>query len=68
MEQINTATCGAHAIAYRGGLPDDRADWPEDARTAYREVLRELDIWCRQNDSSAVNNGWVAEQAIRQTW
>ncbi len=49
-------------------LPRDRRDWPLEARAALRELLRELDLWCRRRDWPATNNDWVAETAVRQAW
>ena len=49
------------------GLSADRSTWSDDAEISYREVLRELDQWCRDNGSSGTLNSWVAEQAVRQT-
>ncbi|MGD9252510.1 MAG: hypothetical protein PVG92_01105 [Holophagae bacterium] len=49
-------------------LPADRSTWTDDAEDSYREVLRELDRWCRDNGGSGILNSWVAEQAIRQIW
>jgi hypothetical protein len=68
MEHTGTSIPSSHAISYASGLPANRVNWPEDARLAYREVLRELDGWSRQHNSSATSNSWVAEEAIRQTW
>jgi len=68
MAHIDTMTHCVQPVSYGGGLPEDRSSWPEDARRAYREVLRELDGWSRQHNASATNNSWVAEEAIRQTW
>ena len=49
-------------------LPADRSTWSDDADNTYREVLRELDRWCRDTGSSGILNSWVAEEAVRQTW
>jgi len=68
MEQMGTVAHGLHPLSHSGGLPNNRANWPEDARTAYHEVLRELDGWSRQHNAPASTNSWVAEEAIRQTW
>ena len=51
-----------------GLLPIDRAEWPEEARSAHREVLVGLDGWCRQYDWPKSTNDWVAEEAVRQGW
>jgi hypothetical protein len=49
-------------------LPADRSTWSDDAENTYREVLGELDRWCRDTGSSGILNSWVAEEAVRQTW
>ena len=33
-----------------------------------RELLRELERWCRKHDWPHTTNAWVAEQAVRQCW
>ena len=49
-------------------LPDDRAEWPDDAGEAHQRLLRDLDRWCREHDCSMVTNSCVAEEAVRQGW
>ena len=49
-------------------LPGDRSDWPEPARAAFHDVLRQLDRWCRQHDWPTAGNAWVAEEAVRRSW
>lgn len=51
-----------------GGLPASRGDWPDGARQAFSEVLRQLDGWCRDRDRPRSTNAAIAEQAIRQVW
>lgn len=51
-----------------GGLPASRVEWPDGARQAFHEVVRQLDLWCRERDRPRVTNAAVAEQAIRQVW
>ncbi len=47
---------------------DNPAEWASGAQSAYREVLGELDRWCRTNDSPRSLNSWIAEEAVRQSW
>jgi hypothetical protein len=49
-------------------LPSDRSQWPQQARQAYHQLLRELDRWCRQHDWPMTSNTAVAEEAVRQAW
>jgi hypothetical protein len=49
-------------------LPKNRNEWSSGARTAYREVLGELEVWSRRQDLSKSLNSWIAEEAIRQSW
>jgi hypothetical protein len=49
-------------------LPQDRTEWPEQARKAFHDVLHQLDLWSRQHDWPTSSNAWVAEQAVRQSW
>ena len=49
-------------------LPDDRADWEEEAQHAYRWVLYQLDLWCRERNRPRQGNPWLAEQAVRRAW
>jgi hypothetical protein len=49
-------------------LPEDRTEWPEQARKAFHDVQRQLDRWCRQYDWPTSGNAWVAEEAVRQSW
>ena len=51
-----------------GGLPASRAEWPDGARQAFHDVLRQLDGWCRERDRPRGTNAAIAEQAIRQVW
>jgi hypothetical protein len=48
-------------------LPSDVSSWPEDAEIARREVLRQLDGWCRTYDRPTNLNSWIAEEAIRRS-
>jgi hypothetical protein len=49
-------------------LPQDRSRWPKAARLAHRELLGELDRWCRQHDWPTVANTMIAERAVREVW
>ena len=49
-------------------LPKNKNDWSTGAKTAYGEVLGELDAWSRREDASKSLNSWIAEEAVRQTW
>ncbi len=49
-------------------LPHDRRDWPDEARTAYHALLRELDTWCRRHGWPPARNAAVAEEAVREGW
>ncbi|HSN54413.1 MAG TPA: hypothetical protein VLT32_07055 [Candidatus Sulfomarinibacteraceae bacterium] len=35
-------------------------------RAASRDVLRQLDAWCRSHDAPSVLNAWIAEEALRR--
>lgn len=51
-----------------GGLPASRAEWPDGARQAFFQVLRQLDGWCRERDRPRSTNAAIAEQAVREGW
>ena len=42
--------------------------WPRDAMSAYHQLVRELNRWCREHDYPTGHNHWVAEEAVRQSW
>lgn len=50
------------------GLPGDRAEWPDDARASFRELVGELDRWCRDHQWPPSGNARIAEEAIRRCW
>lgn len=68
MEQIVVDREAILATGTLDGLPDDRARWPDEARAMYRDILGELDGWCRQHDWPRSKNTWVAEEAVRRSW
>jgi hypothetical protein len=69
MEQITMVKDGRPGgVSDRGGLPLHQAEWPQGARQAFHEVLRELDGWCREHGRPRSMNAGIAEQAIRQVW
>ena len=35
-------------------------------RAACRDVLRQLDAWCRSHDAPSGLNAWIAEEALRR--
>jgi hypothetical protein len=49
-------------------LPDDRAEWPDDAGREYRRLLRALNSWSRDHDGPMSSNSWIAEEAVRRSW
>jgi len=49
-------------------LPEERAEWPNDAGRAYDFLLRDLNAWCREHHCSMVTNSWIAEEAVRRSW
>jgi hypothetical protein len=69
MEQITMVKSGRPGVVGGlGALPASRADWPDGARQAFSEVLRQLDGWCRERDRPRSMNAAIAEQAVRQVW
>ena len=68
MEQIVEDRQAVQATGNLDGLPNDRAKWPEEASTIYRQILGELDGWCRHHDWPKSTNSWVAEEAVRRSW
>lgn len=69
MEQVIISEhAGIPVAGTPGSLPVDRAEWPDEARRAFRSVLRQLDSWCRDRNRSRHGNVWVAEEAVRQAW
>ncbi len=68
MEQVVSEPCRLQNLVPPTELPADISDWPEEARTAYRGVQRELDSWCRRHGWTTSRNAWVAEEAVRQCW
>ena len=63
-----TVTATIPIVAVETCLPPHRTQWPQEARQAFSGVLRDLNAWCRDNDSPMNLNGSMAEEAIRQTW
>ena len=49
-------------------LPENRAEWPDDAGREYSRLLRELNSWSRDHDWPMSTNSWVAEEAVRRGW
>jgi hypothetical protein len=49
-------------------LPEERARWPAEALTAYRQLMFELNAWCRRYDWPPGCNPGVAEAAVRQAY
>jgi hypothetical protein len=49
-------------------LAHDPEQWVPSARQAYRDVLAELESWCRKHQAPQGLNTWVAEEAIRRAW
>ena len=49
-------------------LPEDRAEWPDDAGREYGRLLRELNSWSRDHNSPMSTNPWIAEEAVRRGW
>ena len=49
-------------------LTGDPGNWPSAARDTRRQVVAQLDSWCRTHDASRTLNSWIAEEAIRQSW
>lgn len=47
-------------------LAADRSQWPQGDQLCYREVLSELDSWCRRHDHSRSLNSWIAVEAVRR--
>ncbi len=69
MEQVTVVEEGRLGMVRDlGGLPVSRAEWPDEARRAFHDVLRQLDGWCRERDRPRGTNAAIAEQAIRQVW
>ena len=68
MEHMDVEPNRAQISGTLGGLPDNRFDWPTEAREAFHEVLDGLDGWCRRHDWPKLTNAWVAEEAVRQSW
>jgi len=69
MEQITMVKDGRPGVVGDlRGLPVHRAEWPDGAREAFHEVLRQLDGWCREHDRPRGSNPGIAEHAIRQVW
>lgn len=55
-------------IGHDGPLPDDRAEWDDEAQLAYSWVLHQLDAWCRERRHPRHGNSGLAEEAIRRAW
>ena len=69
MEQVTiTRASRPGMIGDAGELPASRAEWPDAARQAFFDVLRQLDGWCREHDRPRGTNAAVAEQAVREAW
>ena len=68
MNDTAAATSVTETPLHPSELPDERSEWPEQARAAFRDVLRQLDRWCREYDWPTSRNSLVAEEAIRQSW
>lgn len=68
MPMINAAIPETSCSLQKMDLPDARSRWPEGAVSAYKDLLGELNAWCRDCGQSNSTNAWVAEAAIRQAW
>lgn len=49
-------------------LSGEFGDWPSAARDTHRQVVAQLDSWCRSHDELKTLNSWIAEEAVRQSW
>ena len=49
-------------------LPRDRAAWPDEARAAHRDLVRQLDAACRERGLASASNDSISEAAVRQVW
>jgi hypothetical protein len=49
-------------------LPNERAEWPDNADREFGRLLRELNAWSRDHDWPMSNNSWIAEEAVRRSW
>lgn len=49
-------------------LTGEPGEWPYAARDAHRQVVAQLDSWCRTHDELKTLNSWIAEEAVRQSW
>ena len=67
MDNIAFAACVSDT-PHHTSLPDDRSEWPEQARKAFHDVVGQLDRWCRRYYWPTTGNARVAEEAIRQSW
>jgi hypothetical protein len=56
------------AVEHCHALASSRDSWTPDARTAYQQVLGELDRWSRRHDASSSLNSWIAEEVVRRVW
>lgn len=68
MPMINTTASDQQGSIQTMTLPVHRPSWPDGATAAFRDLLGELNAWCRDCGESVVNNAWIAETAVRQTW
>ncbi len=60
------STTGRSTLDRTPELTADPTGWSSDADNARRDVLAQLDAWCRRHDASRIFNSWVAEQAVQQ--
>ncbi len=69
MEQVTfTQAQWPGTVGELGRLPACRADWPDGARQAFIDVLRQLDGWCRERNRPRGTNVAIAEEAVRHVW
>jgi hypothetical protein len=53
-------------ISHTDPLTGDPGRRPSDIGPTRRDLVRQLDVWCRANDWSCGLNAWIAEEAIRR--
>ncbi len=56
----------SHPAVTISSLPEERDRWPRTAGAAHEALLRELNLWSRDNDWPVTLNSWIAEEAVRQ--
>ncbi len=67
MRQLEAVAAGVVSRNHER-LPLRREEWPDEARRAWKELLRELNAWSRERSMPGPCDPELAEDAVRAVW